>query len=1201
MSHGRRSSSRGPLAGTPYVLLSRVGSGGIGDVWLAKHEALGRKVVVKLLQPQLASRTDLARRMRREAKVLARVRHPALVEVYDLGVTADGRPYVVMEWVDGPTLRAHLEAHGGRLEPAAACEIVAEVLQGLAAAHAAGVVHRDVKPLNVIVGRDGRARLLDFGVAKVLGEVEVGEGATAAGIAVGTPRYMAPEQAVGDKATPAVDIYAAGCVLFETLTGAPPFNDEATSEVVRGHVAKTAPLLSERTGEPFDEELEQLVARALSKSPIERPESAAEFARALRRIARRLTGNAEPDTPGTRSPSATLDLRTPSRSRPGRRGNVKPPATAFLGRERELEKLNAMRESGDRLVTLLGSGGTGKTRLALRYAELHEQELGREGGAWFCDLTEARDLEGMCAAVARSLDMPLRSGDSTDAMTARLGQAMGGAGRMLVVLDNCEQVAKHVARAVEAWRAAAPAACFIATSREVLHVAGERVFEVPPMSLPGDDGDVASSEAVQLFVDRARRVRPDYTLSEGQAPLVAEIVRHLDGLPLAIELAAARINVMSPQAILDRLPRRFELLASGTRGVAERQRTLRAAIDWSWTLLGDWEKTALAQCSVFRGGFTLEAAERVIDLSAHRGVPSVLDALQALRDKSLLRSFEPAELPGEVCFGSYESIREFAWEKLESSGGLQVVLDRHVRCFAQLGGELAEAFGRRGGVRALRRLGVLRDNLMAAHERALARGDVGSAASVTLALERIAIDQGPHAAYVALCDATIDAAERVALDPALVARLLVARATVRLVRMDRDGARADGEKAIPIAGRVGDVMTEMRGLQVVGQLAAFRGDAKSVTEAFERLSRLADATSDPQVEGFGRSTIGVLLMLEGSRFEEAIKQLARALECLRAAGDVHRLATALHVAAGLAIEMGRIADARQYLEQALEASRETNNRFREASCEAYLAQVLVEEGNLVGARASCERAVRFFERIGEVWQKAMALALLGGIHSLLGDIDAARAALDRAEADLLATGDRTFVQAVRANRGQLDLALARACDAAGDVAGATRHRAEAERRLVDIDERASDDVRFAARLLRRALANAPGSEVDSPPPDEALVVSGDGAWFRPPHGRRIELGARRNLRRVLRALTDRRVESPGQPMTAEQLLARGWPGERVLIEPGLNRVRVAIATLRRLGLRTVLKNEGEGYLLDSAVPIAVGKRRERNTKHPTRA
>ena len=278
------------LAGTRYSLLSPLGEGAMGEVFLGEHGELGKKVVIKLLRPQLAGRVDLVARMRQEARLLAQIRHPALVDIYDLSVSADGRPFFVMEYVEGYNLRVYLAAVGGRLAPPNACELVAQVLDGLDAAHARGIVHRDVKPENLLVGKDGGVKILDFGVAKVLEGGDPSSHQTAAGFVIGTPRYMAPEQARGEPLSASADLYAVGCVLYELLAGVPPFSGHNTRDVLNAHLNVTPSSLATQARSFFDPELEDVVAAALKKDPRNRPPSAAVFALQLRRISARLTG-----------------------------------------------------------------------------------------------------------------------------------------------------------------------------------------------------------------------------------------------------------------------------------------------------------------------------------------------------------------------------------------------------------------------------------------------------------------------------------------------------------------------------------------------------------------------------------------------------------------------------------------------------------------------------------------------------------------------------------------------------------------------------------------------------------------------------------------------------------------------------------------------------------------------------------------------
>jgi predicted ATPase/class 3 adenylate cyclase len=329
---------------------------------------------------------------------------------------------------------------------------------------------------------------------------------------------------------------------------------------------------------------------------------------------------------------------------------------AFVGRSTDLLQIARQFESGTRLLTLLGTGGTGKTRLAIRYGR---RWLGDwPGGVWFCDLSEASTLDGVCYAVSRTLGVRLGAGDPV----AQVADAITARGQCLVVLDNFEQLTQHAAATLGQWLDGRDAS-FLVTSREKLGLPGEVVQPVEPLPLEGP--------AFDLFVVRARAARADFVLDDAGRASIEQAVRWLDGLPLAIELAAARMTLFSPAQLLERLRDRFQVLA-GRRG-PDRQATLRAAIDWSWQLLSPAEQAAFAQCSTFEGGFTLAAAEGVLDLTTAADPLPVVDAIQALVDKSLLRrravdSDVPRHEIDEPFFGMYVSIHEFARERCREHG-----------------------------------------------------------------------------------------------------------------------------------------------------------------------------------------------------------------------------------------------------------------------------------------------------------------------------------------------------------------------------------------------------------------------------------------------------------------------------------------------------------------------------------------------------
>ena len=349
----------------------------------------------------------------------------------------------------------------------------------------------------------------------------------------------------------------------------------------------------------------------------------------------RLKGLAEPvelfevggaDAPFTPPPDSAKAYRViratgdwqPARELPH---NLPAERDGFVGRHDALLDLAQRLNEGARLVSLLGIGGIGKTRLALRYARTWLGDY--PGGAWFCDLSQARSQDGIVHAVAQALEVPLGKADPVQ----QLGAAIAGRGPCLVILDNYEQVARHAEATLGVWLARAPQARFIATSREVLGIAGEQAQVLAPLG---------ADEAVGLFEQRVAAAGLTGRTLPGDAANVLSLVELLDRLPLAIELAAARVRVMPVTELLRRMGERFKLLTS-SGGRHDRQATLRATLDWSWDLLSPAEQSTLAQLSVFEGGFTLEAAEAVVALDDLAQVPWVADVLQSLVEKSLVR------------------------------------------------------------------------------------------------------------------------------------------------------------------------------------------------------------------------------------------------------------------------------------------------------------------------------------------------------------------------------------------------------------------------------------------------------------------------------------------------------------------------------------------------------------------------------------
>lgn len=891
--------------------------------------------------------------------------------------------------------------------------------------------------------------------------------------------------------------------------------------------------------------------------------------------------------------------------------------TSFVGRTADLEAL-ARAVEDQPLVTLLGPPGIGKTRLAERYMETQAARA-----AWLCDLSEVATADQLCAAVARGLDIPLSS-ESTAAAIEQIGEAIAGRGAALLVLDNAEGSAPHAAATLGRWLLQAPAARFVVTSRDRLRIAGEVVFDLGPLSLPRDQDDARASEAVQLFADRAEDMHRGYALTADEAPRVAELVRLLEGNALAIELAAARMRLLTTTELIESLRDSLDVLSSDALGAPSRHATLRDAIAWSWASLRPWEQAALAQCSVFRGGFGIRAAEAVIDLSGCPGAPPALDVIQALRDKSLLHRYAPPEAPDRARFRLYVGVREFAAEQLAAAGEAAAAEDRHAR--HHLGA--ARAPSAEADRRAWRRLALEADNLAAVHERALGRRPHTAAAAIraleaALALHEVLGDDVPQLVAGLLGGALASPAASEA-PPSLRAQALTARGRVRVMLGSIADGESDHQAALAIVGPQGD--PRLRGEILVRLAIAAMFDARF--GAADEALAAALAVDEPRVRVFALAFLGELRRRQLrageaiAAFEEALAgnrrvndprtERAASLNIAQLMVDLDRPAQALaHVeAAHATFAQGRdrlaeivamaVAARCRHLQGQLDAAEELyarsiddlasiGSRRNEGICLAHLGALHEAQGRSAEARAACGRALERFHDLAHATQ-GNVLAVLGSLAATDGDLDAARSCFEEA-------ARRPHTRAVLDVRlGHLDLARARAARSAGDARGAEAHLGAARARLEAgrRDEGGGFDRILGVRILEAALSAIDGATSATAegagPSSGVLVISADGLWIEPPRGERTAVTGK--LGHLLRALAEHWQAAPGVPLSVEALLESGWPGEKMRHDAGVKRVYTAIWTLRRLGLKDVVLRTGGGYLLDPSAALAIaGSRR----------
>jgi predicted ATPase/DNA-binding SARP family transcriptional activator len=540
------------------------------------------------------------------------------------------------------------------------------------------------------------------------------------------------------------------------------------------------------------------------------------------------------------------------------------PAGPLIGRDSDLEAAAALlADPGVRLITLTGPGGIGKTRMAL---ELARREAGRfADGPRFVPLAAIDAPERVLPEIARALEIPEDDGEPRpEALTGYLAER-----ELLLVADNLEHVV-DVAPQLGEMLAASPGSKLLTTSRAPLRLAGEHELRVPPL---------ASRPARELFVARARAVDPRLELSAEDSECIERICARLDGLPLAIELAAARSKVLSPAAILDRLEQRLDLLTAGPRDAPVRQRTLRAAIDWSYELLDEEARALFAELSVFVGGWTLDTAEAVAG-------PRALDGIAALADQSLVSRDRDR-------FDMFESIRAYAHEQLAAAGGLDDARRRHARAFAALTEEAESGIKGPGQARWFARLDADAENLRAATAWALADGDTDTALRLAGGIVRFWAARGALTERRELL-ATALAAGAGSPGPRLDA--LHAAGVMAAEAGDFEAAGIHFGTALDLARAVSDRARIARLESNLGTLAMYAGDHEQAVRRYERGADISRELGDP----FGLSLViqNLAIAYDGvGRRERAIALLEESVELARRAGDSAHTASALRTLA----------------------------------------------------------------------------------------------------------------------------------------------------------------------------------------------------------------------------------------------------------------------------------------------------------------
>ncbi len=989
-----------------YHLEELLGKGGMGEVWLASHFILEEKRAIKVILGEFAANPLVRERfIRGEARNALRLQHPNIVRVYDLGQHR-GMPYIVMEYIasgpQGADLKSLLKAEG-KLTLTRTGEILNQLAAALDHAHSLGLVHRDLKPANILMSAQGQVKLSDFGLVKDLKAPD--ENLTIAGFAVGTPAYMSPDQAQGE-ALVAGDIYSLGVVVYEMLAGQPPFLGSTVSLIVQHATTPPAPLHQFNPAIP--PEISDVILKALAKNPKQRYSSVIEFAQAFQNALSisQQAADAHTQLPGslptftTRSNNLPPDMSIkptilpvsvkfptiiPTGPTPH---NLPSDLTSFVGRGRELTQIVRLltdTTANNRLVTLTGPGGTGKTRLAIQAAEQTLNSF--PGGVWLVELASLTNPALAATTLANTLGLVEQPNKPILSTIIEYLKER----RVLLVLDSCEHLIEAAAQLVESLLRACPYLQILTTSREIFSIPGEASFRVPSLSLPetiSPTGDSLSPEAllqyeaVILFVERARATNPGFSLTEQNAAAVAHICRRLDGIPLALELAAARIKILSAGQINERLDDRFKLLTGGSRTALPRQQTLRAMIDWSYELLPAGEQMLLQRLAIFPGSWNLLAAK---EICSDEGVEDfeVLDSLTQMVNKSLVIA-ENSE--SETRFRMLESIRQYGQEKLDTSKETAFFKEKHANYYLNMVEEAEPEL--RGEKQATwlasfeREKANLQAAITPATDKAPTRQQVEIALRISGVLWFFWFNRGYSSEGLYFLEKALANTELFNDDPilpAVRAKALKAAGTLAFEAGKLEVARSYSEESLEIMRQLGDKAGVARLLSNLAVFARAQRDFKATRPLIEESLAIFRELNDKYFIARTLNNLGLFLRDQGE-YADARARLEEALTILRLVGGESDVANTLSSLGDIALDLGDLEAASKYLTESLAISQRMNNPRAIAYLLDYFAGLAAGRNNpvaveLAGAAARIRADLKIISPLPEVAALERRLAI----------------------------------------------------------------------------------------------------------------------------------------------------------------------------------------------------------------------------------
>ncbi|QDG51993.1 hypothetical protein FIV42_14970 [Persicimonas caeni] len=890
-----------------------------------------------------------------------------------------------------------------------------------------------------------------------------------------------------------------------------------------------------------------------------------------------------------------------------RRTNLPSYRTRFFGRAAELAVIARLADEGASWVSLIGTAGIGKTRLAVEFARRSLQDRtdgGRE--AWFCDLSEAAGVADALYVIARVMEVQLPLSDEIEVLADRLESSVAGRGDVLLLIDNAEDLIDELAPVLEGWLEESEGLLLVVTSRRR---AGHRLETAVELDSLGRDAARILLED-RLATPRGVQVR----FGAQDRPALQEIVERCGELPLAIELVAASGRRLTPR----------QLLRAWQEDEADTPMSrLQQAIARTFEMIQPFEQHALLQCSIFAGGFTVESAADVVDLSSFDDAPAVSDVLETLHNHSLLRSRAGRDSAEETRLSMYEPVRGFATALLDAEAA-EEARGRHAAHFVRWSKKAVAGLEGAAETDWIGRLTEELPNLIAAYEHSL-ECDPDSAVRLVIVLGELDKRVGPLGGQKERADQAVVLAEEVA-DDALLAEALVVRGQTCMWIHKYDGAADDFARAQELVRESGDASVLTRALLgrtfAVGHRGHYREGLEYAKQAYD-VAR-GSGTLD---EIAALAWCGVMLgSLE--RDDEGVRRFSEALVLARQLGNPSMLARVLS-SLGTAIGGDQPAEGRRYLNEALEIFRTQGNRRRATVAlfelarvagwegdhrreERYYDEALVEgasigvsqyEALLLHGRARSRFMRGQYTRAEDDLISALAKvqnqayldlsvwiwSYLGACYAALDRLAEAEKFFARAEEAIEDTDAAKLAVVLEVLRGFQVAANARKLYGADDFEAA---EAELERAYACCEYPGQEGVPHVneAHAIARALREALDMQVEQglvpphvAPTRRVLQLGPDARWFAIDRGEHVDISRRGALRKILAALVDRRFDAPGEPMSVDDVMAAGWPDEVLTPSSGARRVYSTINRMRDLGLDEVLQTVDDGYMIDPAV------------------